>query len=395
MFKQVVGKTSAVVVNGGSDPTFTINVNFISQHGYASTDVAIGMEYVVQYFNETVVFNIDAVTIVSGSNIDLTLTKKTSVGIAQALLFFPSTDGFIQNPTTNFNLVLADANISSNDFKSVFNHNMIILDNLAQRENRVTIIQTAHGFDLTVAPHNVNGFIPLYFNRVSGLYEAANTSDMDQVHSTYLVEVVDANTFVIQNSGVLRYAHGLTVGHQYWLQDDGTMTTAPDSDDGAGTDINELVAFIPSAGHIFLVELRPVIEPDPSAGAITADLVNLNPNIDVDGDGTNETNVQTAITNLASQHLIARHNIVTVTGTYAVNNTSDYTVLLNDSNGNAILPSTATTGQIFKVKLITTPGTARITTAGSQTIDGLSQYDFTGQYQVVSVQFDGTNYHII
>jgi hypothetical protein len=73
------------------------------------------------------------------------------------------------------------------------------------------------------------------------------------------------------------------------------------------------------------------------------------------------------------------------------------TVILNKATVKATLPSAATVpGRSFTVKTISavTTAVALVAVAG-QTIDGSNVYAFGAQYEFVTVQSDGSNWHVV
>ncbi len=83
-----------------------------------------------------------------------------------------------------------------------------------------TISQTAHGFSLG----NLIGY-------GSGNYFIANTSSSgDSIPVAFVCSVIDANTFTIATNGWIDWTHGLVENQDYWVQDDGSVSTQPDSD---------------------------------------------------------------------------------------------------------------------------------------------------------------------
>jgi len=114
---------------------------------------------------------------------------------------------------------------------------------------RDTITQAGHGITLT------NGFRPITKSGAS--YVVSNTVASGNLPQLYAVQIIDANTFVVQQSGkLIATSHGLTVGEDYFLQDDGTYSTTPDGD-GDAEDFNSLLAHVVDANTLYLQEQRP------------------------------------------------------------------------------------------------------------------------------------------
>lgn len=81
--------------------------------------------------------------------------------------------------------------------------------------NRIRITQTAHTFTIPSF-----GFLPVYYNNLTGNYERANANDLATAADALVVDVIDANTFEIQEGGYLNVPlHGLDVGKWYVLRD--------------------------------------------------------------------------------------------------------------------------------------------------------------------------------
>jgi len=84
-----------------------------------------------------------------------------------------------------------------------------------------TIYQVAHGFALGDVVGQVRG---------NGLFFTATTGNADSLPVAYVHEVLHADTFVIKSEGwLMEWAHGLPLGRDYFIQDDGSRDTIPDS----------------------------------------------------------------------------------------------------------------------------------------------------------------------
>lgn len=113
--------------------------------------------------------------------------------------------------------------------------------------HRITVTQPAHGFTLPTY-----GFIPVHKTAIN--WVLANTSDVASLQEGFIVEIIDTNTLVIQQSGFLEVTgHGLNVGQYYFLQDDGSIDTLPDPD------IDDVLCFIVDNNNIQLIDNRPYI----------------------------------------------------------------------------------------------------------------------------------------
>lgn len=106
---------------------------------------------------------------------------------------------------------------------------------------RDTIIQASHGLSL--------GDL---VGQLSAGYFLANTASADSLPVAFACSIIDANTFTISTEGWIDWIHGQSVDTDYFLQDDGSFGTSPDSDytvfafrtfgaDKAAFDIPELV----------------------------------------------------------------------------------------------------------------------------------------------------------
>lgn len=83
-----------------------------------------------------------------------------------------------------------------------------------------TIAQTGHGFFRgTMVGQQPN----------NGNYFAARASTPDSFPVAFVSQVLNANTFVVQNEGWLNWNHGRPAGTDYFLQANGTFGTTPDS----------------------------------------------------------------------------------------------------------------------------------------------------------------------
>jgi len=152
--KQVVGKTTQILPSGG-DPIWTVQCNFISQHGYVVGDIDTGMFYSAETWNNEVIkFKITNVVSNGGGNITLTLLNQ-----GDDLLVFPSVGGTIYKETTNFNLSLFDANTTPDDKASIFNNNMILIDSALQLAEAGTSFFISDSLLTTNITHNDSMYI--------------------------------------------------------------------------------------------------------------------------------------------------------------------------------------------------------------------------------------------
>lgn len=83
-----------------------------------------------------------------------------------------------------------------------------------------TITQVGHGFSVGDLIGNVNGTTE---------YFLANTNGADSIPVAAVFQVVDNDNFIPCNEGFFTYTHGLLNNYDYFLQDDGSLDTIPDS----------------------------------------------------------------------------------------------------------------------------------------------------------------------
>jgi hypothetical protein len=114
-------------------------------------------------------------------------------------------------------------------------------------ETILTVIQPSHGFILPT-----EGFIPVH--KSNTVWTVANTSTPEFIHEAYIIEVVDNDTFKVQQSGFLTVPnHGLNVGSYYFSLSTGNIGTAPDNT------ISDVVCFVINSSTIMLIDNRPNI----------------------------------------------------------------------------------------------------------------------------------------
>ena len=84
-----------------------------------------------------------------------------------------------------------------------------------------TITQPGHGFSFvgTMVGQEAG----------NGLYFAANSSGPDSFPVAFISEILDGNSCVIREEGWMDWTHGLPPGRDYFLQDNGSQDTIPDS----------------------------------------------------------------------------------------------------------------------------------------------------------------------
>jgi len=86
------------------------------------------------------------------------------------------------------------------------------------------------GDTITQVSHNFSVGDLLGQNAGNGSYFLANTSSADNFPVTAVIDSIDANTFVGCNEKIfVTFEHGRPLGRDYFLQDDGSLDTIPDS----------------------------------------------------------------------------------------------------------------------------------------------------------------------
>lgn len=112
------------------------------------------------------------------------------------------------------------------------------------------INQAGHGFSLT---NNV----PLpAFMQTSGQVALAQADDLDTLGAFYITEILDANNFIIQQTGyVTATGHGLNIGRYYFLSNAtaGAVTLVQPT-----VTIDDVCFFVIDANTIQLIDNRPV-----------------------------------------------------------------------------------------------------------------------------------------
>lgn len=114
------------------------------------------------------------------------------------------------------------------------------------------IEQVAHGFTLPT-----EGVIPVYHDGTG--WALANTTDLDQTHEAFIIDVPDDNTLKVQQTGFVTTAstHGLTVGGKYYVQDDGSLSTTTDAD------ISDIAVIPVDTDVLMLLDNYAFTVPDP------------------------------------------------------------------------------------------------------------------------------------
>jgi len=93
-----------------------------------------------------------------------------------------------------------------------------------------------------------------------------------------------------------------------------------------------------------------------------------------------------------------RHNITTITGTYAVLTTDEFVIVTTNSAAFTVtLPSSPTTGDTYEIKDgVGNAATNNITIDGnSKNIDGSSTYNLNVNYGAILVAYNGTEWSVL
>jgi len=212
--KQVVGTVTGILATG-TDPTFNLTANLVSNHGYSGADIAIGQKLVV---NEAVSGEELALDITSASAIGnaLTLTVVNNTGIA--ILAFPTGTATIQSEAGLNSLFLYDSGTPPTDQANIFNHNMIKIDGLLGGTFQVT--QNAHGIADPTTP------IPMNYNGTAWVNADADDVSGSLFSDAILVDVPDVNTLTFYARIYTMTGHGLAIGSYHYLSNTaGVLTT--------------------------------------------------------------------------------------------------------------------------------------------------------------------------
>jgi len=114
-------------------------------------------------------------------------------------------------------------------------------------ETILTVTQPSHGFTLPT-----HGFIPVH--KGGSLWVTADTSSSDKIHEAFIIEVVDSDTFKVQQAGFLTVpGHNLVVGQYYYSTSVGGVELEPDNS------IDDVLCFVISNLTLMLIDNRPQI----------------------------------------------------------------------------------------------------------------------------------------
>ena len=98
-----------------------------------------------------------------------------------------------------------------------------------------------------------HGFIPVTFK--AGVWGVANTTTADFLHEMYIVEIINADSFIVQQSGFVKISggHGLTISEYYYLTDIAYgVAVTPD------TEFDDVIVFVIDAECLMLIDNRPI-----------------------------------------------------------------------------------------------------------------------------------------
>lgn len=181
--------------------------------------------------------------------------------------------------------------------------------------NVVTVNQVGHGF---VDPTDIGKFV-----RVS----AANTYVLAQANTLAnsravgaIIDIIDANNFVLQTEGITNVYSGLTGGQTYWLSSGsaGEWTAVEPSTAGL---VSKPVLVAVNASTAYILEQRPMLQPNANGGG---------------GGGGGGYGLFGSWTTLASGDLTGLNQVIfnntLITGAYKYYRISMYNVLTSINN---------------------------------------------------------------
>jgi hypothetical protein len=205
------GTYNAVVVTPAGTDTFNVNGIFNDLNSqYTGADITAGM---ILWDTDRNRFKVLSTT--NGATLQLVVLDLNGAGMVASGV------GCIMEETNNYSVQVPG--ISEELQGAIDNHFKQVLATNTPLFNRDTITQNSHGFTVPT-----EGFIPVRNNGSS--WVAANTAAANNLHESFVVEVIDTNTFVLMESGLLFVnSHGLMVGSNYYLQNDGSIGSSPDT----------------------------------------------------------------------------------------------------------------------------------------------------------------------
>lgn len=124
-----------------------------------------------------------------------------------------------------------------------------------RRTDLMKLTATAHGITLSGINNNLPK--PVYIDTVSSSVELADANDPQEQKALFVVDVIDANTLLLQQVGFLNAtSHGLAVGNYYYIDPTtpGELTgTAPAFPDG-----NDICVYVVTADELLLIDNRRI-----------------------------------------------------------------------------------------------------------------------------------------
>ena len=188
-----------------------------------------------------------------------TFDNSQPIGLGESLIVGKSTAlstgcaGFQPDPQAlGISPGLVSAVASVNDFKPCATSDTTIVS------------QTAHGFGSIFTGTKIP--IPITQSTVAAsgkvAFAVASTNDANSLHDAFLVDIIDANSFVIRHTGYVTTngAHGLTKGSYYYSKDTGgssavtgyNLATTPDAN------FDDPVFYVVDETRICLLDNRPI-----------------------------------------------------------------------------------------------------------------------------------------
>ena len=281
--------------------------------------------------------------------------------------------GLIQGVTYN---TASDSLVITDTLGNTYTTTIPVVEN----PSMTPITQVAHGL---VVP--AQGFLPVTYNTASNVWEDASTTNGTTLHDSFLVGVVDANTFLLQHSGPIEVVgHGLTVGQYYFLQDNGSIGLVPDGD------FDDVLVFPYDNDTILLLSQRPLEDASGSGGGGSASIQSLNYD--------NITGVLTLTDSLGTDFTT---NIPTGgSGSVAANNGTSNVAILGVNTvqlGGPLTQPTVVTLGGFDLDFMTGVGTVNINTnigQGVLNIDGPLHLTTAGSYFIMTSTTGATTWRV-
>lgn len=125
------------------------------------------------------------------------------------------------------------------------------------------VTQVAHGLSIPSF-----GFLPVYYNNVSGLYEPANANDVTTAADAVVVDIPDSDTLTIQEQGYIYGTHGLDIGKWYVLRAGLAGLILP-LDTLTGSEANVQYLCFVADSETLVLRMDPIFTKDLSGPAIS------------------------------------------------------------------------------------------------------------------------------